>query len=134
MVAHSQGAKAPSTLLCLESAYLALLQLPHNIVRFRQQPTLCALRDAIASYRGLDGETVQNEYEERALRVRFAQSDTEAKVPTPNTNEDGYRVFKDGNAWCATGEGFVNLQESKAGFGHTPLVALGELIVEEGEP
>ena len=47
--------------------------------------------------------------------------------------DDGYRVFKDGNEWCAVGKGFINLQESKAGFGHTPLVALGELIVEEGE-
>lgn len=45
---------------------------------------------------------------------------------------DEYHVFKDGNAWCAIGKGFINLQESKAGFGHTPLVALGELIVEEG--
>lgn len=47
--------------------------------------------------------------------------------------DEGYRVVKDGNAWCATGPGFINLQESKAGFGHTPLVALGELIFEEGE-
>ena len=46
--------------------------------------------------------------------------------------DDGYHVFKDGNSWCAVGAGFVNLQESKAGFGHTPLVALSELIVEEG--
>ena len=47
--------------------------------------------------------------------------------------QDEYRVFKDGDAWCATGSGFVDLAESDAGFGHTPLVALGELIVLEGE-
>ena len=45
-----------------------------------------------------------------------------------------YRVYKEGNSWCAIGPGFVNLQESKAGFGDSPLAALGELIVQEGEP
>lgn len=44
-----------------------------------------------------------------------------------------YRIFKDGDAWCAVNKDFTNLHDSKVGFGHTPLVALGELIVEEGE-
>lgn len=52
-------------------------------------------------------------------------------VPCVVGAPDEYRVFKDGDAWCATGGGFVNLAESDAGFGHTPLVALGELIVQE---
>lgn len=39
-----------------------------------------------------------------------------------------YRVFKDGDAWCATGAGFVNLQESLAGFGDSPTAALSELV------
>ena len=43
----------------------------------------------------------------------------------------GYKVFRDGNMWCATGAGFVNLQESLAGFGETPVDALGVLITEE---
>ena len=38
-----------------------------------------------------------------------------------------YRIFKDGDAWCATGQGFVNLQESLAGFGANPLDALSAL-------
>ena len=46
---------------------------------------------------------------------------------------DEYRVFMDGAAWCATGAGFENLQESDAGFGDSPLAALGALIVLQGE-
>lgn len=30
-----------------------------------------------------------------------------------------YRVFKDGDSWCAVGPGFENLAESTAGFGDT---------------
>lgn len=59
--------------------------------------------------------------------------DPTAPVSTRGALPDEYHVFKDGNAWCAVGKGFIDLQASKAGFGHTPLVALGELIVEEGE-
>ena len=44
-----------------------------------------------------------------------------------------YRVFKDGDAWCATGAGFVNLQESLAGFGDSPTAALSELVTNEKE-
>ena len=33
-------------------------------------------------------------------------------------------IQMDGNAWCATREGFINLQESNAGFGMTPQEAL----------
>ena len=42
-----------------------------------------------------------------------------------------YRVFLDGNSWCATASGFVNLQESNCGFGDTPLIALSELMAQE---
>jgi len=44
-----------------------------------------------------------------------------------------YTVQLDGNSWCATGKGFKNLQESPAGFGDSPVVALENLILEEGE-
>lgn len=57
-------------------------------------------------------------------------SRSQDEVPIPLLE---YRVFRDGNAWCATSSGFVNLQESPAGFGASPMEALGELIVEEGE-
>lgn len=40
-----------------------------------------------------------------------------SKQPDVST---GYHLFKDGNAWCAVGPNFVNLQESDAGFGDTP--------------
>jgi len=44
-----------------------------------------------------------------------------------------YSVFKDGLSWCATGNGFVNLQESAAGFGDSPMEALGDLVAQEKE-
>jgi hypothetical protein len=53
------------------------------------------------------------------------------------TDEDGqefvrrsngkFRLFRDGDQWCAVFDDFVNLQESKAGFGETCLEALAEL-------
>jgi hypothetical protein len=33
------------------------------------------------------------------------------------------RTYKDGSAWCAVRDDFVNLQESAAGFGDTPEAA-----------
>ena len=38
----------------------------------------------------------------------------------------------DGNAWCATGPGFSNLQESPAGFGDSKLEAISELAKDMG--
>lgn len=38
-----------------------------------------------------------------------------------------FRVFMDGNAWCAVTPYFVNLQESAAGFGATREEAIAEL-------
>lgn len=42
-------------------------------------------------------------------------------------NRLGVTLQLDGNAWCATGPGFQNLQESPAGFGETKLEAMAEL-------
>lgn len=44
-----------------------------------------------------------------------------------------YKVFKDGDLWCAVNEEYINIQESPAGFGLTPMVALGELVMQENE-
>lgn len=39
----------------------------------------------------------------------------------------GLRVFRDGSGeWCAVDSSFVNLQESRAGFGPTALYALAD--------
>lgn len=40
-------------------------------------------------------------------------------------------VMLDGNAWCAYRDGFTNLQESIAGFGDTPQMAINDLIKNE---
>ena len=39
-----------------------------------------------------------------------------------------YQIYKDGNAWCAVTDGFVNLQESIAGFGSDAVTALQNLL------
>lgn len=39
----------------------------------------------------------------------------------------GIVIERDGNMWCAVGPGFVNLQESHAGFGETKLAAMASL-------
>jgi len=44
----------------------------------------------------------------------------------------GVRLARDGNQWCATRADFVNLQESKAGFGRTCLEAMADLARELG--
>jgi hypothetical protein len=44
----------------------------------------------------------------------------------------GAHIYMDGNAWCATKNDFLNLQESPAGFGDTPREALTALAKELG--
>lgn len=41
-------------------------------------------------------------------------------------------VLLDEGEWCATGQGFVDLQESPAGFGNTALEAMAELCKNLG--
>jgi hypothetical protein len=48
-------------------------------------------------------------------------------APTPDWWETDIDVKLDGNAWCATGAGFVDLQESPAGFGDSPREAVADL-------
>lgn len=47
--------------------------------------------------------------------------------PLPDWWNTDVRVFLDGNAWCATGAGFQNLQESPAGFGDSPAAAVANM-------
>jgi len=44
----------------------------------------------------------------------------------------GFRLGKDGSAWCATRNDFIDLQESPAGFGDTALEAIAALAKELG--
>ncbi len=39
-----------------------------------------------------------------------------------------YQIYRAGNAWCAVTDGFVNLQESIAGFGSDAVTALQNLL------
>lgn len=49
-----------------------------------------------------------------------------------NVREGVTHVFEDGASWCATGEGFTDVQESPVGFGETPHEALDVLRQERG--
>lgn len=42
-------------------------------------------------------------------------------------HQTGWKVFRDGNQWCAVGPGFVDLQESDAGFGDDIEGAIADL-------
>lgn len=58
------------------------------------------------------------------LAAKWACDDTDADQYASRL---GVTLQLDGNAWCATGPGFENLQESPAGFGDTKLEAMAEL-------
>lgn len=47
--------------------------------------------------------------------------------PKPHWWNSDIQVYMDGDAWCAVGDGFINLQESPAGFGKTPSEAVDAL-------
>jgi hypothetical protein len=47
--------------------------------------------------------------------------------PRPDWWEENIQVFKDGDAWCAVYDDFINLQESVAGFGNNPDDAVNNL-------
>lgn len=44
-----------------------------------------------------------------------------------NPQED-YRITQDGDQWCATAPGFIDLQSSTAAFGDTPAQAFAHLL------
>lgn len=46
-------------------------------------------------------------------------------------SEKHYKVLRDGDSWCAVRDGFINLQESDAGFGETPQEAITQLTKVE---
>lgn len=59
-------ANRPAGWINLEAAYLAMLLMPHSLLRVKSQGILCELRDLIASQTGRDGKAVQDEFECRA--------------------------------------------------------------------
>lgn len=56
----------PQDFARLETAYLALLGLPHGYTRLCLQPILAGLRDHLAAMSGVPAEAMQNQYERRA--------------------------------------------------------------------
>ncbi len=66
--------------------------------------------------------------------VNSAANPAPSVGPAPDWWAD-VRVMMDGSAWCAVRDDFVNLQESKAGFGASPQEAVDALrAVETSEP
>jgi len=60
------------------------------------------------------------------LASKWGLSDEDAQNFVEHAGNQ-FRLFRDGDKWCATFGDFVNLQESQAGFGDTCLEALSEL-------
>lgn len=54
----------------------------------------------------------------------------DTKQETRREFKDQFRIYLDGDQWCAVGPGFVDLQATRAGFGHSPLTALVQLLGE----
>jgi hypothetical protein len=48
-------------------------------------------------------------------------------MPLPHEISSGFHLYKDGDAWCAVGPTFVDLQQSVAGFGDTMIDAVNDL-------
>jgi hypothetical protein len=63
------------------------------------------------------------------LAAKWGLSDADADV---YADRAGITIQMDGNAWCATGPGFDNLQESPAGFGPSKLEAMADLAKAMG--
>jgi hypothetical protein len=51
--------------------------------------------------------------------------------PEPDWWNTDINVMLDGNAWCAYRDGFIDLQESIAGYGDSPREAVEELLKQE---
>lgn len=44
--------------------------------------------------------------------------------------DETFKIFRDGDKWCAVREDFTNLQESPAGFGATRSEAFKDLMIK----
>ena len=53
--------------------------------------------------------------------------------PQPSWWNSEMNVQKDGDQWCAFKDGFINLQESEAGFGNSPSLAIADYHKFMGE-
>lgn len=96
------------------------------------------------TYEGLKGPCPKCGKNTAQKLVRLPASRTAPEGETP-TQTDPYPFWEvvdegeqvkfdmDGTKWCAHRASFVNLQESLAGFGDTPMMALVELIKQEEE-
>jgi len=61
------------------------------------------------------------------LRMKWAMTEEDTQIWAYLT---GFKLFEDGDQWCATLPTFINLVESAAGFGNTRWDALVELCRE----
>jgi hypothetical protein len=87
--------------------------------------SLATVEDGTTAQQALSATSADAEAYEQSIREDERRKMLERKQ---------YLVYQDGSQWCAVGKWFTNLQDCDAGFGDTPLAALGELIVQEGEP
>lgn len=74
-------------------------------------------------------------FEEGAIRgdayahaARLVAALLEGESIAPETSGE-YRIYLDGDKWCAVPPGFIDLQVSQSGFGVTPVDALERLML-----
>ena len=61
------------------------------------------------------------------LRMKWAMTEKDTQIWADRT---GFKLFEDGDRWCATLPTFINITESAVGFGDTRWDALVELCKE----
>lgn len=61
------------------------------------------------------------------LAEKWGLTDDDAVDGFVGHSDGQFKLFRDGDQWCATFGNFVNAQESRCGFGATCLEALAEL-------
>jgi hypothetical protein len=89
-------------LRCLESAYIAMLQLPDGSIRLTNQLLLCGLRDVLATAVNRSKESVQNEYEARSAALLQAQGESEP-IGEVKDNPDDIGTYVDLNTQLPIG-------------------------------
>lgn len=73
---------------------------------------------------GADPERIEE------LAIKWGLTDEDAQEFVKNAIHEGveqFKLFLDGDTWCAAFHDFANIQESQCGFGGTALEAFAEL-------
>lgn len=117
-LAHEQILKA------LEKGYLLALQMPDDSLRIRNQTVLAEMCTAIALARGVSSQVVQEEFEEKALEKKLANT---TNVPFPNSPRNTWIPWDGGPP--PVGAQVVVTVAYRMKLGKNPVTATGRCIL-----